>query len=75
MAGAFWGRGNRWMAASTADVLGAVGANNPTYQIITDAFRWQMKMVKQLQDPNGIFHTTSHSAAIVRPGPGYSDSD
>jgi unsaturated rhamnogalacturonyl hydrolase len=57
MAGVFWGRGNGWMAASTVDVLDAVGANNPAYQNIVDAFQWQMKTVRQLQDPNGMFHT------------------
>jgi unsaturated rhamnogalacturonyl hydrolase len=57
MAGVFWGRGNGWMAASTVDVLEAVGASDPAHQAMVDSLRRQMTTVKQLQDPTGMFHT------------------
>ncbi|MBN2305439.1 MAG: glycoside hydrolase family 88 protein [Anaerolineae bacterium] len=57
MAGAFWGRGNGWMAASTVDALAAVGTDDPAHQPIIDSFRQQMGAIKTLQAPNGMFHT------------------
>jgi unsaturated rhamnogalacturonyl hydrolase len=57
MAGAFWGRGNGWMAASTVDVLDAIGIDNPDHQHIIDSFRQQMDAIKNHQEPNGMFHT------------------
>lgn len=57
MAGVFWGRGNGWMAASAVDVLEAIGVEHPANQGIIESFRLQMKTVKQLQSPDGLFHT------------------
>ena len=57
MAGVFWGRGNGWMAASTVDVLEAIGVSNPEHQPIVDSFQQQMNAVKSLQEPNGMYHT------------------
>jgi unsaturated rhamnogalacturonyl hydrolase len=57
MAGVFWGRGNGWMAASTVDVLEAVGASDPAHQAMVDSLQRQMTTVSQLQDPTGMFHT------------------
>jgi unsaturated rhamnogalacturonyl hydrolase len=57
MAGVFWGRGNGWMAASSADVLDALGVTDPAHQKIVDSFRRQMETVRQLQHASGMFHT------------------
>jgi unsaturated rhamnogalacturonyl hydrolase len=57
MAGAFWGRGNGWMAASAVDVLEAIGTGDAEHQHIVDAFRRQMRAIQKLQAPNGMFHT------------------
>lgn len=53
-AGAFWGRGNGWMAASVVDVLGAVGTGIPA---MVESFQRQMETLKTLQAPDGMFHT------------------
>lgn len=55
MAGAFWGRGNGWMAASVVEIVDALGTQN-TPDIIS-SFRAQMHAVKQLQESDGSFHT------------------
>jgi unsaturated rhamnogalacturonyl hydrolase len=57
MAGAFWGRGNGWMAASVVDALTAVGVTDPHWEAVVDSFQRQMGAVRQLQSPNGMFHT------------------
>jgi unsaturated rhamnogalacturonyl hydrolase len=57
MAGAFWGRGNGWMAASSVDVLDALGTDHPDHQNIVKSFQSQMEKIKQLQHPSGMFHT------------------
>ncbi len=57
MAGAFWGRGNGWMAASAVDVLDALGPTDPSHQPIVESFRRQMQGVQPLQDESGMFHT------------------
>jgi unsaturated rhamnogalacturonyl hydrolase len=57
MAGAFWGRGNGWMAASVADMLEAIGVNESAHSNIITSFKKQMTAVKTLQEPDGAFHT------------------
>lgn len=57
MAGAFWGRGNGWMAASVVDMLDAVGADDPVHADIIDSFQRQMAAVQAVQRPDGAFHT------------------
>jgi unsaturated rhamnogalacturonyl hydrolase len=57
MAGAFWGRGNGWMAASAVDVLEAMGAGSADTQPIIAPFSRQMDAVKKLQEPDGLFRT------------------
>jgi unsaturated rhamnogalacturonyl hydrolase len=57
MAGVFWGRGNGWMAASTVDVLEAIGTDDPDHQNIITSFCQQMTAIKDLQAANGMFHT------------------
>lgn len=57
LAGAFWGRGNGWMAASTVDVLDALGPNDPACAFMAESFKWQMRAVQPLQLPDGTFHT------------------
>jgi unsaturated rhamnogalacturonyl hydrolase len=56
-AGAFWGRGNGWMAASVADVLEAIGPDDPAHAGIIESFRRQMNAVRAVQEPDGAFHT------------------
>lgn len=57
MAGAFWGRGNGWMAVSAVEVLDACGPNNARLQPVKAAFQQQMAAVESVQAPNGMFHT------------------
>lgn len=57
MAGAFWGRGNGWMAASSVDVLEAIGTDDPANGAIIESFRQQMNAARALQEPDGAFHT------------------
>lgn len=56
-AGAFWGRGNGWMAASVADMLAAVGVEDPAHADIVASFQRQMNAVRSVQKPDGAFHT------------------
>lgn len=56
MAGVFWGRGNGWMAASSVDVLEAIGQPGMPEGLVT-AFQRQMAAVRPLQDASGMFHT------------------
>lgn len=57
MAGAFWGRGNGWMAASLIDIVRAIGADADGMAPIIESFRRQMNAVVPLQEPDGAFHT------------------
>lgn len=57
MAGAYWGRGNGWMAASTVDALEAIGTGDPAHKPIIQSFRQQMNAARALQEPDGAFHT------------------
>jgi unsaturated rhamnogalacturonyl hydrolase len=63
MAGVFWGRGNGWMAASTVDILDALGQDDPAYQNAARSFQGHMNAVKGLQGPNGMFHTILNDPA------------
>lgn len=63
MAGAYWGRGNGWMAASAVDVLEAIGITHPDHQVIVDSFRRQMEALRPLQTANGMFHTIVNDPA------------
>ncbi len=57
LAGAFWGRGNGWMAASVVDLLSAIGGDDPRTRDIVESFRRQMEAVRRVQDSSGMFHT------------------
>jgi len=57
MAGAFWGRGNGWMAASAVEVLASVGTADPAHHAIIESFQLQMNAARALQEPDGTFHT------------------
>lgn len=57
MAGAFWGRGNGWMAASAVEVLASVGTADPAHHAIIESFQKQMNAARALQEPDGTFHT------------------
>lgn len=61
MAGAFWGRGNGWMAASVVDIVSAMGTANAA-EIIT-SFQAQMQAVQPLQEADGSFHTILNDPA------------
>lgn len=54
MAGAYWGRGNGWMAAACIDVLDAIGLDQP---LLVDSLQRQMPAVSALQDESGMFHS------------------
>ena len=57
VAGAFWGRGNGWLAASLTDMLSAIGLDDPRSVVIVESFQHQMAAVAALQEDNGMFHT------------------
>jgi unsaturated rhamnogalacturonyl hydrolase len=57
MAGAFWGRGNGWMAASAVDVLEAIGVEVPEHRPIIASLQRQLEAARKLQEPDGMFHT------------------
>lgn len=57
MAGAFWGRGNGWMAAGVVDMLDALGLDDPAHAEIIASFQRQMAAVQAVQRPDGAFHT------------------
>ncbi|MBZ0310499.1 MAG: glycoside hydrolase family 88 protein [Anaerolineae bacterium] len=61
MAGAFWGRGNGWMAASVVDIVEATGTQDAG-DIIT-SFQAQMAGVKPLQEADGSFRTILNDPA------------
>lgn len=63
MAGAFWGRGNGWLAASLVDMLNALGLDDPRCADIVDSFQRQMAAVASLQAANGMFHTVLNDPA------------
>lgn len=63
MAGAFWGRGNGWMAASAVEVLELCGPENPQLQPIRAAFQAQMAGAAAFQSPDGMFHTIIDDAS------------
>lgn len=63
LAGALWGRGNGWMAASAVEVLDALGSDDPACAFIVESFRRQMHAVKPLQRPDGTFHTVLNDPA------------
>ena len=57
IAGAFWGRGNGWLAASLVDMLTALGLDDPGCGELVASFQRQMAAVALLQEANGMFHT------------------
>jgi len=63
MAGAFWGRGNGWMAASAVDIFEALGADVPD---LVASFQRQMDAVRPLQEPDGAFHTILNDPTTYR---------
>jgi unsaturated rhamnogalacturonyl hydrolase len=63
MAGAFWGRGNGWMAASAVEIFDAIGADAPG---LVASFQQQMAAARPLQEPDGAFHTILNDPATYR---------
>lgn len=63
LAGAFWGRGNGWMAVSAVEVLDALGPDSPDRRPVVASFRRQMDAVRPLQAENGMFHTILNDPA------------
>ena len=45
------------MAASVADMVEAVGVNDPAHAGIIASFKKQMNAVRTVQEPDGAFHT------------------
>jgi unsaturated rhamnogalacturonyl hydrolase len=66
MAGAFWGRGNGWMAASAVDVLEAIGVEAEEHQPIIISFRQQLETARKLQEADGMFHTILDDKSTYR---------
>lgn len=57
LAGAFWGRGNAWMATSMVDALDAIGTGEDNTADSVESLRRQAEAVAILQTPSGAFHT------------------
>jgi unsaturated rhamnogalacturonyl hydrolase len=66
MAGAFWGRGNGWMAASLVDMVRAIGADTPGAAPIVESFQKQMAGARAVQEPDGSFHTILDDPSTYR---------
>jgi unsaturated rhamnogalacturonyl hydrolase len=52
----FWGRGDGWMAAGTAELLRSLPENNPDRPRIMDGYKKMMATLLQHQDENGMWH-------------------
>jgi len=65
-AGAFWGRGNGWMAASAVDVLEAIGVEAQEHRPIVVSFQRQLEAARKLQEPDGMFHTILNDPTTYR---------
>jgi unsaturated rhamnogalacturonyl hydrolase len=76
MSGAYWARGNGWVALATTELLAQLPESDPRREEIRLRFEQQMEALAALQDPSsGLWHTvvtrpefyleTSGSAAIA----------
>lgn len=52
----FWGRGNGWMAAGTAELLRSLPQNHPNRARIMDGYRKMMATLLKYQDEKGMWH-------------------
>jgi unsaturated rhamnogalacturonyl hydrolase len=52
----FWGRGNGWMAAGSAELLRSVPADNPNRARIMEGYKLMMATLLKYQDQNGMWH-------------------
>jgi len=52
----FWGRGNGWVAAGMAELLGELPAKHPHRARILDGYHQMMASLLKYQDPDGTWH-------------------
>jgi unsaturated rhamnogalacturonyl hydrolase len=52
----FWGRGDGWMAAGTAELLRSLPENNPDRPRIMEGYKKMMATLLKYQDENGMWH-------------------
>jgi rhamnogalacturonyl hydrolase YesR len=52
----YWGRGNGWMAAGSAELLRSLPASHPKHKRIMMGYRKMMAALLEAQDPNGLWH-------------------
>lgn len=52
----FWGRGDGWMAAGTAELLRSLPENNPDRPRIMEGYKKMMATLLKHQDQNGMWH-------------------
>jgi rhamnogalacturonyl hydrolase YesR len=52
----YWGRGNGWAAASTAELLSVLPADHPQRPAIMTSYKSQMDALYKNQDPTGMWH-------------------
>lgn len=52
----FWGRGNGWMAAGSAELLRSLPVNHPQHARILAGYRKMMAALLAAQDQNGLWH-------------------
>ncbi|MCD9018886.1 glycoside hydrolase family 88/105 protein [Parachryseolinea silvisoli] len=52
----FWGRGDGWMAAGTAELLRSVPADNPDRPRIMEGYKKMMAALLKYQDEKGMWH-------------------
>lgn len=52
----FWGRGDGWMAAGTAELLRSVPADNPDRPRIMEGYQKMMASLLKYQDEKGMWH-------------------
>ena len=52
----YWGRGNGWMAAGSAELLRSLPADNPDRERIMKGYKLMMASLLKHQDENGMWH-------------------
>ena len=52
----FWGRGNGWMAAGTAELLRSLPKDHPNRARIMEGYKKMMAALLKYQDENGMWH-------------------
>jgi unsaturated rhamnogalacturonyl hydrolase len=52
----YWGRGNGWMAAGSAELLRSLPTNHPQHARILAGYRKMMAALLMTQDQNGLWH-------------------